>query len=385
MSMTKPAAIAEAFPPGEFIKDEMEERGWSQTDLAAIIDRPVQVINELIAGKRSVTIDTARELGEAFGTGPEFWLKLETTYQLWKSQRAAATTDTIARRARLYIKGPIKEMQRRGWLEKTENLDVLEPQVIRFFGLKSMHEQPAFFAHAARKGTSYESVTLSQWSWLFRARQMAEAVKPVAAFTPTRFEAMLTKLRTFLESPEEVRHIPRTLSEAGVRLVLIEPLPQTRIDGASFWLTPKDPVVALSLRYDRIDALWFTLGHELGHLRDDGKAGAGPSIDIDLVGEKATRTTDKPPEERRADEFAMNFLIAKEVLINFIKHVRPLYSKQKIAGLAGRLRVHPGIVVGQLQHRREITYAHSRETLVKIRHLIAPSALTDGWGHRPQL
>jgi HTH-type transcriptional regulator/antitoxin HigA len=43
--------------------------------------------------------------------------------------------------------------------------------------------------------------------------------------------------------------------------------------------------------------------------------------------------------------------------------------------------VHPGIVVGQLQRRKEITYAHSRRMLVRVRGLITPSALTDGWRH----
>ena len=41
---------AETFPPGEFLREELEARGWSQTELAEIIGRPVRLINELIAG-----------------------------------------------------------------------------------------------------------------------------------------------------------------------------------------------------------------------------------------------------------------------------------------------------------------------------------------------
>ena len=45
--------VAEIFPPGEFLREELEARGWSQTEMAEIIGRPVRLINELIAGKKS--------------------------------------------------------------------------------------------------------------------------------------------------------------------------------------------------------------------------------------------------------------------------------------------------------------------------------------------
>ena len=61
--------FAEVFPPGEFIKDELEARGWTQLDLAQIMGRdPVQV-NLIVKGKQSLTAETAKQLGDAFGTG----------------------------------------------------------------------------------------------------------------------------------------------------------------------------------------------------------------------------------------------------------------------------------------------------------------------------
>lgn len=73
--------VAEAFPPGEFIQDELESRGWSRTDLANIMGRPARLIDEIIAGRRSVSPEIARELGDAFGTDADFWLNLEASYQ----------------------------------------------------------------------------------------------------------------------------------------------------------------------------------------------------------------------------------------------------------------------------------------------------------------
>ncbi len=69
--------------PGEIIRDELEARGWAQKDLANIMDRPIQAINEIINAKKEITTETAIELGAAFGTSADFWLNLENNYRLW--------------------------------------------------------------------------------------------------------------------------------------------------------------------------------------------------------------------------------------------------------------------------------------------------------------
>lgn len=86
ISMTTQNFIpAEVFPPGDFLKEELEARGWSQTDFADILGRPRKTINEIILGKRSITPDMARALAEGLGTSARIWLNLETDYQLYKA------------------------------------------------------------------------------------------------------------------------------------------------------------------------------------------------------------------------------------------------------------------------------------------------------------
>jgi addiction module HigA family antidote len=72
---------AEVFPPGEYIRDELEARGWTQVDLAFIIGRPLQTVNEIVAGRKAITPETARGLAEAFGTSAEVWMNLESVYR----------------------------------------------------------------------------------------------------------------------------------------------------------------------------------------------------------------------------------------------------------------------------------------------------------------
>jgi HTH-type transcriptional regulator/antitoxin HigA len=65
---------------------------------------------------------------------------------------------------------------------------------------------------------------------------------------------------------------------------------------------------------------------------------------------------------------------------DLITRISPLYTKPRITGFATRLGVHPGIVVGQLQHKREIDWSQYREFLAKVRDTMTQAALTDGWG-----
>ncbi len=371
---------AEVFPPGEFIREELEARGWTQADLADILGVSLRLVNEIINAKRSITPETAKLLGNALGTNPQLWMNLESAYQLWRV-RPTADAD-IARRARLFAKAPVKEMIRRNWIEGSNNVEVLEQRILAFFGIKTLDEEPRAWGHASRKSTPYEIVTPAQNAWLFRARHLARAVdaKP---FSEASFEKVLETMELLLANVEDVRHVPKILAESGIRFVVVEHLEQTRIDGACLWLGPKAPVVALSLRYDRIDALWYTLMHELGHVKMRHGLDKYHPVDIELLSEGVVSAKDKTAEEREANKFATEFLVPQGELADWIRRTRPLYSGNKIRMFAALHKIHPGIVVGQLQHRREINYAHNRKMLDRIRHIVTQSALTDGWGHTP--
>jgi HTH-type transcriptional regulator / antitoxin HigA len=87
---------AQVFPPGDYIREELQARGWTQADLAKIIGRTQPAVNEMISGKRGITPESALALSAAFGTSPEFWMNLETMYSL---SRADADVKTIRKRA----------------------------------------------------------------------------------------------------------------------------------------------------------------------------------------------------------------------------------------------------------------------------------------------
>ena len=361
--------------PGGAIRAKMEERGWTQLDLANIMGRPLQRVSDIITGKRQITPRTATELGAAFGTTAQWWMNQESAYRL--SQINNKDLPTVSRRARLFALGPVNEMVKRGWLEQSRDVAVLEHRFMQFVDADNLDVAPTFYAHAFRKSTPYHTDTPAQTLWLFRVRQLAGLVH-AARYSDDRYEEIVEGLRKLVPSPEEVRHVPRLLAEAGVRLVVVEPLKSTRVDGVCFWLADDAPVVAISMRYNRIDYFWHTLMHELAHLRNqDGLANDRATIDV----ERERQSDSTLAHEREADSIATETLVPGDALENFISRLAPLYSSRAIRGFATTNGTHAGIVVGQLQHRGEVPYSQYRQLLVPVRNFIVEAALTDGWGH----
>ena len=362
---------AETFHPGEFLKDELEARNWSQAEFAEIIGRPARLVNEIIAGKKSITPETAVQIGDALGTGAELWMNLESQYQLSKVR---PESNAIQRKSALYAFCPIRDMTKRGWIDPTENVDILERQVLHFFSISSLDQRPAF-SHAARK-TSYSETSVLQFAWLFRAKQIAEK-QVLKKYKREYLIELLPKLEALRSAPEEARHVSKYLSECGVCFVIVEALPGSKIDGACFWLDGGSPVIALSLRLDRIDNFWFVLRHEIEHvLQEHGKDKAF-MIDEDIA---SKNDSDLVEEEKIANDAASNFCVNRNELTNYIRRVSPyVFSEIRVIGFARRLGIDVGIVVGQLQKRLD-KWQYLRKHLVKIRHIVLQTTIVDGWG-----
>jgi HTH-type transcriptional regulator / antitoxin HigA len=362
---------AEVFPPGEFLREELEAREWTQQELADILERPARLISELIAGKRAITPETARGLSAAFGTSAEYWMNLESQYQLSKVK---VENDHVERKAALYSKFPVREMLRRGWVRSSENLTVLEQRFCEFFDINNLAAQPTL-SHRAKKTHPNLDVTPLQLAWLFRVRALAIQQK-IPKYSQEKLLVALEKLTALKLSPEETRHVPRILSEAGVRLVFIEPIQGSKLDGACFWIADDAPVIGMTLRFDRIDNFWFVLRHEIEHvLREDGKTEDKAVIDLDV----GDATEGLPECEVIANNAGTEFCVPTDQLDNFIARVQPYFSEQKVLLFAQRINVHPGLVVGQLQRKLD-RHDFLRKHQVKVRSHILPSADADGWG-----
>lgn len=358
--------------PGEFIAEELEARGWLQRDLAYILGVPEQAVNMILSGKRGISPEMAKAMGDAFDVSPVFFSNLQNAYEM---SRARAPDPGVARRALFQSVYPVREMIKRGWLEDTD-VPLLEAQLMRFFRRNDLTAIP-HFAHAAKK-TDYSADSPAQIAWLFRVRQICSEMV-VGPYSERRLREALDEMPRLMIDPEEVRHVPRLLSECGVRFTIVETFPKAKIDGVCFWEDDHTPVVGMSTRFDRIDNFWFVLRHELEHVlnRDGrGKPDDEVSVDVDLQSDSADPL---PPEEVKANAAASNFCVPKDELESFYLRKAPYISEKDVLGFARRIQRHPGIVVGQLQRLMERPEYLAR-LKVKVRHFAAQTAVVDGWG-----
>jgi addiction module HigA family antidote len=91
--MAKKQRMLDPIPPGELLlEDFLRPLEISQQKLARDIDVPPTRINDIVNGKRPITMDTALRLSRYFGTSPEVWLNLQQRYDLATAQRKLGPT-----------------------------------------------------------------------------------------------------------------------------------------------------------------------------------------------------------------------------------------------------------------------------------------------------
>jgi len=168
--------------------------------------------------------------------------------------------------------------------------------------------------------------------------------------------AALPDLLAFSNDPGGVKHAPDWMRGLGVHFVIVPHLPHTYLDGAAFTFEDH-PVVALTLRHDRIDSFWFTLLHELAHI----VAGhTGLYLDnLDVQNENQA--------ESEANRLARNWLIDPDAFARFVAAHKPYFSRDAVRAFAESQGRHPGIIVGRLHYENLIPYKNLRAWLVKAR------------------
>jgi HTH-type transcriptional regulator/antitoxin HigA len=370
--------VEEFRTPGQLIKALLEDRGWTQDVLSVVLGISQSAVARLATDRTPIDAERAIALSEAFSVPPQRFLNLQKEYDLERARIESPPDPRRAIRAQLYSDLPIREMAKRGWIsvDNVRDAKKVEQELSTFFGVGDA-EDIEILPHATRKTAVAEGVTPTQLAWLYRVRAIAKDMI-VPAYSELGMRRALKELHNLLIAPEEARHAPRILAEAGVRFVVVETIGSARIDGVCFWLDELSPVVGMSMRFDRIDNFWFVLRHELEHVRL-GHGRDVVAIDAGLDEDGGDIEADVHDEERIANEAASNFCVPQSVLQQFIDRKAPLFPERDLLGFSKIIGVHPGLVAGQIR-RRTGRYELFHRHLAKVRSIVTPSAMTDGWG-----
>lgn len=175
------------------------------------------------------------------------------------------------------------------------------------------------------------------------AREQSPRVKFKAASLSDDFVRRLARLSVREDGPRRALAVVR---EIGISVVIESGLPGMSVDGASLHTSAVGPVVALTLRYDRLDNFWFTLLHELGHI---ALHLSDPSDDV-FVDSLEDGAGDEQEAEAEANAFAKDGLIPRDLWLR--SDAYRMGSEASVKDLAKQLGVHPAIVAGRIRFER---------------------------------
>lgn len=359
----------EVSPPGATLRDLMEERALTQRELARRLSRPVQAINEILAGKKEITEDTAIELERVLQVPAQFWLVRESHYREYLARQRDA--QSCKAHVPWLERFPLKALQAAGVLPHgrltTHFKQELVDPLLRFFGVASPDGWAAQYnqmeAQFRRAKPTQQTDNAAITAWL-RMGELAASRIQVADYSPQALEAALPEMRALtLQPPAQIGPLlTRQCAKVGVALVFVAALPGTHVSGVARWVGGK-PLIQLSLLGKWNDGFWFSFFHEVAHILKH------PVRAVYLDDASAGHNT-LSPEELEANRFASEWLIPRAHQAEL--QALPI-NQAAVEAFAAKLGLHPGIVVGRLQHLGPVDYAHAL-TKLKARYELAPAA-----------
>ena len=333
-----------AISPGATILEMLAAHGMTQAELAQRMKRPANKVNEILHGKRAITEETSLELELVLGLPAIFWLNLERNYRL--TQKRISGNGRLREEAEALEKFPLREMIKRGWLEKAANPSEQARRLLSYFGIAAFSQlnKTTVQAPAFRKSLIKQASPYALAAWL-RKGELEAAKVETDSFNGKGLKVALKEIRAFSLLPP-AEFVPRLVSlcaSLGVAVVFVPHLPNSYVSGAAFWLGDK-AVIQLSLRFSTNDHLWFSFFHELGHIVLHGKK---KTFLDDFKG-------DGNDSEREANEFASKTLIPD---LHFKRLLTLDYDREDVlCAFAAEVGIAPGIVVGRLQHDHLLNY-----------------------------
>lgn len=324
--------------PGRILQRELDARAISQAQLAARTGLSTKHINLVIKGTAALSADVAVTLEEILGVSAEMWLRLEAARQA----RDARTErqDALAGYADWASSFPRQLLIERGVIDRLDRGAALAARLLAFFEVASPHafaktwlEPQASYKRSQNHAIDPNLTAL----WLRLAElQAAPLIQKAPAYDPIKLRAAASELpRLTTQDPGAAfRRGQELLLEAGVVLVFVAEIPNTRISGVSRWIN-KAPMIAVTSRYKTLDSLWFTLLHEVAHILLHPKR----STFVDDF--KANDDADA--QETSANKFAEEHLIPPAYRDSLVSAT----TTSEIRSIAHDLGVSPSLVAGQ--------------------------------------
>ena len=325
--------------PIEAILFRLDQAGLTRKDLVPYIGSAPKV-SEVMARKRPLSLTMIRRLHQGLGIPADVLIG------------GAESTESVLEPPEIdYTRFPLKEMLERGCFgsfsgHATRLKDYAEDLMRGFLrDLSPNPAEPVLMRAPLHQRGERRMDEAALLAWRLCVLKNARAIELVRDYkkgvVTTRWLRELARLSSFQEGPKLAREY---LARAGIALVIEPHFKGTYLDGAAM-LDQGRPIVALTLRHDRLDNFWFVLLHELAHVaRHLDESHPFFADDLDSP-DKADR------QEAEADEMAQEALLPQSEWAAFATETNPTASTAQ--AFADRLGIDPAIVAGRVRHEQQ--------------------------------
>jgi HTH-type transcriptional regulator / antitoxin HigA len=314
-------------------------KGLTQTDLAEQLNmKPQQIQRYEATNYMSASLARLIEVADILG------VKISESFEgadadIAKSAIFAWSDPKDVSWSRL----PFKEMLKRKWLDVKPEQSAVEATRLFFIDNAGPQFATAMHRKKVRSGNVPNEFALLAWQAriLGLAKKVSEAGRIKTFELNDSWMSDLVRLTNHKRGPQQAREL---LAHRGIILVIERHLPGTYLDGAAMLSGSGQPVVGLTLRYDRLDNFWFVLFHELGHIF----LHLFDSLRFDFFDEEDGSKSDNIEQE--ADDFALNMLIPPEVWDRSLS--RFALTEEAVLIDAQNLGIDPSIIAGRIRKER---------------------------------
>ncbi|WP_167484203.1 ImmA/IrrE family metallo-endopeptidase [Mesorhizobium tamadayense] len=307
-----------AVTPADAIRFRMGQTGLKPRDLVAYLGTKSRV-SEVLNGQRQLTVDQIRALSQHLSIPVESLIG--PTRHEPKSRPSATSVAAVEKLRKLGVMKAREELS--AFLSRAGNLG---PAV-------------AMLRKTRTERTNAKTDFGAVEAWCAAVLVMADkvSVKP----RKTLDAAAARQLAKVSAEPNWPSLVRSKLASLGVALVVLEHLPGTYLDGAAMCRRDGTPVIAVTLRHDRVDNFWFTLLHEFAHVcchLSENRKVILDDLEVSAV----------DGIEAQADAFASNALIPEKY---WNEHISEYSTADDLQLVANRAGVHPAIAAGRWQYR----------------------------------
>ena len=341
-----------ASPPGESIRGALAERHWDVRRLATELAVSEPVATGLLDGSTRVTVEIARGLAESLGGSTRFWISRDARY--------CESLDWVEADRWVSLL-PIREMRALGWVEAADEWHGNITACMELFGVDSPGDlsgpkvRAASARYRAKPRTPEQDAAVTAW---VRQVELEAQTLQCDDWSLTAFQAALSQVSALSRVSDPRKFVPelqRLCTLVGVAVVIVRAPRSCPVSGVSMMLPSGVRAIGLSGRYLADDHLWFTFFHEAGHLILHNE----DLVFVDDLDSDRSPAAEGP--EAQADRFASDALLPAPLRDGIARSPSP----STVHGLAKRAGVSNGVVVGQLQHARLVSF---KSRLNRLKH-----------------